>query len=143
MIAFKKRILIVDDSPVMCGLLYMLFYQQYEVTVVTDGFEALLHLQKAPPPELIITDLSMPTLNGFDLIRTIRASAWLHHIPIIVISALEPHQHDLDLHRLGVECILQKPFKPAGLQEKVSSTLAENAPPAPAYVLRSPVYKAG
>ena len=82
--AFSYRILIVDDEPTIQAVgKAVLETQGYEVITAGDGFEALLALKKSLP-DIIISDLSMPNMNGFELLSVVRRR--FPSIPVIVIS---------------------------------------------------------
>ena len=82
--AFSYRILIVDDEPTIQAVgKAVLETQGYEVITAGDGFEALLALKKSLP-DIIISNLSMPNMNGFELLSVVRRR--FPSIPVIVIS---------------------------------------------------------
>jgi CheY-like chemotaxis protein len=83
--SFKYRILVVDDEPSIRALSEVLLVKKgYEVRTAGDGFEALVELRRALP-DVIISDLTMPNMSGFELLSIVRLR--FPHIPIVVISA--------------------------------------------------------
>jgi DNA-binding response OmpR family regulator len=104
----KARVLIVDDEAgTGYALKLLLELDGYEVIVAADGDEGLA-LASADPPEFIITDIYMPKLDGFDLIRRMKQCRQLARVPILVISSAAPRE----LRRafdLGARAVLQKP----------------------------------
>jgi CheY-like chemotaxis protein len=83
--SFKYRILVVDDEPSIREISEVLLVQKgYEVRTAGDGFEALVELRRALP-DVIISDLTMPNMSGFELLSIVRRR--FPQIPIIVISA--------------------------------------------------------
>jgi CheY-like chemotaxis protein len=81
---FKYRILVVDDEPSILKSSEILFQQKgYEVITARDGFEALLELRRAQP-DIIICDMSMPRMSGFELLSVVRRR--FPHIGVIAIS---------------------------------------------------------
>ena len=119
----KHRILAVEDSRTQAEALRSLLDDAgYAVTVARAGGDALreLHAQKT---DLVISDVIMPGMNGFDLCRALRADAALAHIPFIVLTSLaEP----LDIMR-GLECgadnYVTKPYEPDVLLRRIERTL--------------------
>jgi CheY-like chemotaxis protein len=84
----KESILIVDDTPANLQLLaQMLSEQGYKVRIAQDGTMALLSVESSPP-DLILLDIMMPQLNGYEVCSKLKASAQTKDIPIIFISAL-------------------------------------------------------
>jgi CheY-like chemotaxis protein len=83
--SFKYRILVVDDEPLIREISEVLLVKKgYEVRTAGDGFEALVELRRALP-DVIISDLTMPNMSGFELLSIVRRR--FPQIPIIVISA--------------------------------------------------------
>jgi len=82
----RPRILLADDNADMSNYLARLLATHYEVTTVSDGAQALA-AARAAPPELILTDVMMPVLDGFGLLRELRADERTRTIPVILLSA--------------------------------------------------------
>jgi CheY-like chemotaxis protein len=87
------RVLIVeDDEPVRDAMRDILAGEGYDITCADNGEEALRVLAQDPRPRLILLDLLMPVMNGWELLRALRASATLAGIPVVVLSSLSPEQ---------------------------------------------------
>jgi two-component system cell cycle response regulator len=83
-----SRILIIEDNPANLEMMgYLLKYFGHEVFAATDG-EAGLELAQRIGPEIIICDIQMPTMDGFEVARRLKADARLRHIPLLAITAL-------------------------------------------------------
>lgn len=98
----------------------------YRVMEAAHG-QAALHLLERHAVDMIVTDLSMPGLDGFDLIRLIRARPALEHIPIIAVTA---HAFEAERQRalgLGCAALLVKPYRPKELLALVERFLAQPA----------------
>ena len=120
----KKRILVIDDTPAILELLQtMLQGIGYEVMATTDGRSALEQI-KIKEPDLILLDLSMPIMSGYEFIEQFR-HRYQHYrsIPIILFTAhkLTPHE----IERLEVAGYLQKPFHLRELLKKISGLLSQ------------------
>ena len=123
-------ILIVDDKPLNRQFLATLLgYRGHRLLEAADGAEAL-ERARAEPPDLIITDLLMPTMDGYELVRQLRSDPTLATTPVILYTA---KYHKSELHELmqagGVQ-YLDKPSEPEAILRAVEQTLA--APPCPA-----------
>jgi DNA-binding response OmpR family regulator len=107
-----RRILIVDDEPAVTQALHTLLTQAgYEVGVANSGSQALQSL--IPPPDLIILDVMLPEMDGYEVCRRLRAQPL--HIPIVMLTARsEPLDKLLGLE-LGADLYLTKPFAPPEL----------------------------
>lgn len=82
-------ILIVDDEPTIRSMLSELLEDEgYPTTLAVDGADALAQLTAAPePPQLILLDVMMPRMNGWELLRALQSEPTLNRIPVIVLSA--------------------------------------------------------
>ena len=81
---FPYRVLVVDDDPTILQISALVFREHgYEVRTAADGFEALVELRRSMP-DVIVSDLTMPNMNGFELLSVVRRR--FPHIPVIAIS---------------------------------------------------------
>jgi CheY-like chemotaxis protein len=114
------RILVVDDDPFTVRIVEIHLRQHgYDVTCAGNGQEAWEVILQAPY-DLIITDYSMPVLDGFALAGRVRANSMYRDIPIIVMSSQAPHLVVYeDLQQLRITALVPKPFSPTGLVELV------------------------
>jgi diguanylate cyclase (GGDEF)-like protein len=104
------RILVVeDDSVARDALCALLADAGYEVTAAVDGSEALESV-RAVDPDLMITDLAMPTLNGFEVIRSLRRTAGRSELPVIIVSANDQIQQRVRGLDLGADDFMAKPI---------------------------------
>lgn len=123
----QPLIFIVEDNPEVQLLLKTIFEANYELRTATDGEEALRLLKKSPQtPDLIITDLMMPELDGVSLIQRLKANKRFWHIPILVLSAKSDFVTKIKVLNIGVDDYIQKPFNIDELQAIVQ-TLIKNA----------------
>ena len=89
-----SKLLIVDDSPSVLNVLQMVFESEhYEVVTATDGTEGLAKALEVQP-DLVITDSIMPGLDGFGLLRALRADPATESVPVIMLTAGDPHDPD-------------------------------------------------
>jgi two-component system cell cycle response regulator DivK len=86
----------------------------FEVMPAADGVRAL-ELMRTSPPDLLITDLSLPGIDGFELIALVRKDPALRHTPIICLSGYGGHGHEQRALEAGCDRILQKPYMPDAL----------------------------
>jgi len=119
----KKVILVADDSPSIRKFVsFALTMKGFEIISASDGMEALEKLP-AEKINLVITDLNMPNLDGFELIKAIRNNDEYREIPIIILSSLagsEEIQKGMDC---GANSYLIKPFDPKRIAYEVSKYL--------------------
>jgi CheY-like chemotaxis protein len=106
----KNRILLVEDDTDTRYALAMLFeLEGFEVIPAADGQEAYL-LAASRQPDLIVTDINMPRVNGLELIRLIKRNGALAGVPIVAMSAVEKQQLNSALE-LGAVAAYQKPIE--------------------------------
>jgi two-component system cell cycle response regulator DivK len=86
----------------------------FQVMAAADGARAL-ELMRSSPPDLLITDLSLPGIDGFDLIALVRKDPVLGRTPIICLSGYGGHGHEQRALAAGCDKILQKPYMPDAL----------------------------
>ncbi|MEU4474507.1 ATP-binding protein [Micromonospora sp. NPDC023888] len=113
------RILIADDNADMRAYLSRLLTGQgWRVRAVTDGRQALDEVHREPP-DLVLTDVMMPVLDGFDLVRRLRADPATRALPVLVLSARAGGQASVEGLNLGADDYLVKPFAAAELIARV------------------------
>jgi len=120
-----NRIYVVDDEPDMVELLAtVLKGEGYEVETYTDGRAALARVLEQPP-ELLLLDLMMPDLDGFELLKLLRLDSRGRDVVVLVVSARIGHRAQLETLQLGANAYIYKPFSPRELASQVRQLLAE------------------
>lgn len=124
MVPEEKRILIADDDPVILRLIQVnLELEGYEVITANNGEEAVAQA-KAENPDLVILDIMMPRLDGYQACEQLKSSDDTRDIPVIFLSA-KAQQGDIEKGRsFGVAAYLTKPFDPTELLEVVEQHLS-------------------
>ena len=121
--AARSRVLIVDDDPPTRHLIEILLQREdLETTTAEDGAQALA-LVKQFKPHLILLDLMMPGMTGYEVVKTIKTDPETRLIPIILISALEDRASRLQGLQVGAEEFLTKPIDQLDLQIRVKNLL--------------------
>jgi two-component system, chemotaxis family, chemotaxis protein CheY len=121
----SRRILVVDDSPTLVKFVsYSLKSSGYEVVGASDGMDALekvSHLES--DIDLVITDLNMPNIDGYELIATLRQNDKFSEVPIIILSSEEGDEDKQKGEKVGATSYLVKPFKSSVLLAEVARLL--------------------
>jgi CheY-like chemotaxis protein len=118
------RILIADDDASIRRLIELVLRKDgYRLTFVANGLRALEHLQ-AETPDLVICDLNMPDLDGFQLLAALKEAPGLARIPVIVVTAAGQPAQEVEALRLGAAACVLKPFAQTQFQALVRETLA-------------------
>jgi signal transduction histidine kinase len=118
----RPRILLADDNADMRDYVTRLLRPAYDIQSVRDGQEAL-HAARATRPELILSDVMMPRLDGFGLLAAIRSDADLRDLPVILLSARAGEEARLEGLDAGADDYLVKPFSARELLARVRSNL--------------------
>jgi two-component system sensor histidine kinase/response regulator len=119
--AAKLTLLVVDDVPENLRLIADLFDGRYKVRVAANGAKALALCTADNPPDLVLLDVMMPGMDGFEVARRMRAHPSSEHIPVIFVTALnddESQRRGLDL---GAVDFVSKPVDPGILQLRVDN----------------------
>ena len=119
-----KKILVVEDSPMTRSLIISSLEEVGDFTIIeaANGFQALRKLPEVSP-DLVITDINMPDINGLEVVRFVKQSENFKHIPVIIVTT---EGRDVDKERglrLGADRYLVKPLQPAQLQQFVQELL--------------------
>ena len=118
----KKKILVVDDELSICLLLENFLSQDYEVVSLNDGSDALEWLE-GNLPDLIISDIQMPKMDGYEFLTNVRKRGFTKHTPVLMLSARAESKERIKCYKLGAQDYLTKPFNPEELEELVKKNL--------------------
>lgn len=118
-----KKILIVDDEPsIVMSLEYLLRRKKFDVLIARNGTEALETLGK-DQPELILLDIMMPDVDGYEICEYVKSSPGLKHIKVIFLSA-KSKQSDIEKGlELGADAYIVKPFSTRDLLKKINELI--------------------
>ena len=120
----RRHVLVADDNADLRGYLRRLLEEQdYRVTTANDGVEALA-LAREIKPDLLITDVMMPKLDGFGLLSRVREEARLRDLPVIMLSARAGEEAQIEGLDAGADDYLTKPFSARELLARIAATLA-------------------
>jgi twitching motility two-component system response regulator PilG len=129
----KKQILIVEDEESLLKLESLLLSSRgYAVQGVTDG-KLALDCVASKKPDLVLLDLMLPEIDGFEVCRRIKSDEATKNIPVIMVSARKSRE-DMDRGaQVGADWYITKPFKSALLVEAVQKFLAGEIDPVPCF----------
>ena len=121
-----RKIMIVDDSVTVRKVTTRLMERQgWEVTTAKDGVDAVNQLQNIYP-DVVLLDIEMPKMDGFEVLRTVRRDPRLANLPIIMITSRTGEKHKQQALELGVNRFLGKPFQEANLISTIDEVIAES-----------------
>jgi len=116
-------VMVVDDSLTVRKITTRLLEREgYQVITAKDGLEALEQMRETLPA-IMLVDIEMPRMDGFDLTRNVRGDARTRDIPIIMISSRTAEKHRSQAAALGVNAFLGKPYQEAELLQQIAAFL--------------------
>lgn len=118
----KPKILIVDDDPVNIELLEGYLSKEYDILKAHDGSEAITIVEENPP-DIILLDLIMPKMNGFEACKKLKDEPSTNHIPIVIVSSLHEIEDRNKAIEAGADDFITKPFDIVELTVRVKSHL--------------------
>ncbi len=123
----QRRILLVDDEPhILQVLAIKLRNAGYEVTTASDGEEAL-EMATSTIPDLVITDVQMPYMNGVELCRGLAADPSTQSVPVILLTARGYALDDSDVEIGNIRDVVSKPFSPRSVLLRIEQILGGDA----------------
>lgn len=122
----ERRVLVVDDLRANVQLLVGVLKGEYQVSTAFDGESALRSIAESPP-DLVLLDIMMPGLDGYEVLRRLRADPATHELPVMLLSALEDVANKAKGFELGANDYLSKPFELLEVKARVRSLLRARA----------------
>ena len=124
----KGRILVVDDEIYIVHILdFSLGMEGYEVITALDGEQAL-EKARAEKPDLIVLDIMMPKLDGYETCKILKAEPETKDIPVILLSAKGRNVDQKIGFEVGADDYITKPFSPRKLVERINAILGQTSP---------------
>ena len=128
-LAAQDRILVVDDEPDIVALVaYHLAKTGYRVSTASNGTDALA-IARSERPSLLVLDLMLPGMSGFDVLEQIRGDEGTRHIAVLMLTARKEEQDRIRGLSLGADDYLTKPFSPQELVLRVGAILRRTSSP--------------
>jgi two-component system, chemotaxis family, chemotaxis protein CheY len=121
LITRNKTILAIDDVNATLDIINCTLCKQFIVVKKQNGREALEWMHEGNLPDVIISDLYMPEMDGFEFLKHIRTSGFFKDIPVIVLSSYENSSTRINCLKSGADDYLIKPFNPEELEVRVEN----------------------
>lgn len=119
----KLQILVVDDDLIILKLLNFILSKDYDLIIKDSGIEALNWLEEGNDPDMIISDLEMPYLDGSSFIHNLKISGYYRNTPVIMLSGAYDLEKRVGEMQYKVDGYLHKPFNPADLKKVINNLL--------------------
>jgi len=120
-------ILVVEDDPVMVAFLEEYLSGSFATSVVDNAKDAILMLQKGEEVSLVILDLFMPEMDGFEFLEALRLESRFNRLPILVLSGSENSEDRVRALEAGADDFVVKPFNPLELTARVRNLIRRSA----------------
>jgi CheY-like chemotaxis protein len=118
----KKKLLLVDDNHDILDLLEVFLYDDFEITSVLNGFEGLKTSEDLLP-DLIITDIMMPVMDGIKFLNNLRKKQKTARIPVVAITSFAKKLNVKSLLNMGFNGVVSKPFNREAILEVIANVL--------------------
>jgi len=123
--AENAKILLVDDSDVHLMIAENILKETYNVTTAKSGKDALAILAKGLIPNLILLDVLMPDMDGWEVYNKIKGISLLKDVPVAFLTSLDGEKEKLYASRLGAADLITKPYESSELLKRVETIMAK------------------
>ena len=118
----KTDILLVEDNAKMLKFLIDIFSEKYEVRIAQNGLEAMNQIEEKLP-DLLVSDIMMPEMDGTELCKQIKSNIMTSHIPVVLLTAKTGTENIIKGYELGADVYIEKPFNPSSLLLQIQNLL--------------------
>jgi DNA-binding response OmpR family regulator len=123
----KKIVLLVDDDEIHLEMAEIYLKDEYKIIKEMSGSDTIKHLlNKSYKPDLILLDILMPNVTGWEVFNRIKAISFLHSVPIAFLTSLEGEQEKYIAQKIGAADYISKPFTRADLKDRVKKLIEKN-----------------
>lgn len=119
----RIKILIVEDDPFINMIIKKILSTDYDIEISTSVLTAFSYLQNGNMPDLIISDLNMPDLNGIDFLMQLQSSSFFKFLPVIILSGENNTETRIKCLDNGADGYIVKPFNPMELLARIRALL--------------------
>ena len=119
-----KAVLVVDDTPANIHVIKGILQRDYKIKAATSGEKALQIAAKSPPPDLILLDVMMPEMDGYEVCRRLKAEPATANIPVVFVTGHADDEERAKGLALGAAAYVTKPVEPEELLANVARCLA-------------------
>ena len=119
----KKSIVAVDDSGLILKVLEKLLGEEYDYHAFSKGMRALKYLKNEKKPDLIILDIDMPEINGYEMLEMIREKDELKEVPVLFLTSNNDREHVIKAVKGGANDYTVKPVEEKAFMDKVHKLL--------------------
>jgi DNA-binding response OmpR family regulator len=119
----QNKILFIEDDPSIQTVVRRYLSKNYDVIALSNCMMAMSFLQNGDLPDIVVTDLNTPELNGFEMLVQLKSSGFFNSIPVIILSGEEGTDTRIKCLEAGADDYIVKPFNPRELQARINVIL--------------------
>src|SRR6201996_1190472 len=119
----KKTVLLVDDAPANIQVVNLILKDIYKLRIATNGAKALELANATPPPDLILLDVMMPEMDGYEVCTRLKGDSHTRDIPVIFLTGQTESEDETRGFEVGAVDYIHKPFSPAVVRARVQTHL--------------------
>src|SRR6201997_1796818 len=119
----KKTVLLVDDAPANIQVVNSILKDIYKIRIATNGAKALELAKADPPPDLVLLDVMMPEMDGYEVCTRLKADPITREIPVIFLTGQTEVEDETRGFDVGAVDYIHKPFSPAVVKARVQTHL--------------------
>lgn len=121
--AHRYTVLVVDDTPDNIHIVMATLHDEYALLVATNGPQSLELARSTPPPDLILLDIMMPEMDGYQVCSILKSQEETKNIPVIFVTGMNDDKDERKGFELGAVDFIRKPFRPALLKARIRSQI--------------------
>jgi DNA-binding response OmpR family regulator len=125
---YRYRVMVVDDEPEVLEILQIALREKFDIIPATNGLDALEKIDDFEP-DIMVTDVMMPLMNGWELIGEVRKRPAFQEMPVIFLTALNQRKDIAAGYKAGVDLFLTKPFDPLRVRRNIDVFIERTPPP--------------
>ncbi len=122
----RHKLLLVEDNGELLHVISRMLGDTYEVFIATDG-EAALEIVERDEPDIIVSDVMMPRLDGLEMTRRLKGNLSMSHIPVILLTAKNSPEDRVECYMAGADGYISKPFETKVLEARIESMLVNRS----------------
>lgn len=123
----KKRVLVIDDDYPIRLLIQKVLESEYKVCAFNNAASAIEHMEKHGNPDIIITDIKLPVIDGRLLLKNLKNSPIFGDIPVVIISSWNDYKTQMECEEAGASAYIAKPFNPDALLATLNEVIGKEA----------------
>ena len=124
----RKQILIIDDNEFHLSVARLLLQKDYDITGAQSGKDALDHIVNGLKPDLILLDIIMPSMDGWEVYNRLKAISYLSGVPIAFLTSVEESKDKNRAIEIGAADYFVKPYNEADLKFRIAKMLEKKEP---------------